>query len=118
MMERLRDLEMSAMLKRVGIWSESDPDRIAELRAKQRSEEQELKELQSQVKKAQSPQSLLDLNTATEKELQSIKGIGPALAERIIAGRPYRTVDDLLKVKGIGPKKLENIRPCVVVGKE
>lgn len=51
MMERLRDLEMSAMLKRVGIWSESDPDRIAELRAKQRSEEQELKELQSQVKK-------------------------------------------------------------------
>jgi competence protein ComEA len=118
MMERLRDLEMSAMLKRVGIWSESDPDRIAELRAKQRSEEQELKELQSQVKKVQSPQSLLDLNTATEKELQSIKGIGPALAERIIAGRPYRTVDDLLKVKGIGPKKLENIRPCVVVGKE
>jgi len=42
MVERLRDLEMSAMLKRVGIWSESDPDRIAELRAKQRSEDQEL----------------------------------------------------------------------------
>ena len=118
MIERLRDLEMSAMLKRVGIWSESDPDRIAELRAKQRSEEQELKELQSQVKKAQSPQSLLDLNTANEKELQSIKGIGTVLAERIIAGRPYRTVDDLLKVKGIGPKKLENIRPYFVVGKK
>ena len=118
MIERLRDLEMSAMLKRVGIWSESDPDRIAELRAKQRSEEQELKELQSQVKKAQSPQSLLDLNTANEKELQSIKGIGPVLAERIIAGRPYRTVDDLLKVKGIGPKKLEKIRPYFVIGKK
>jgi competence protein ComEA len=118
MMERLRDLEMSAMLKRVGIWSESDPDRIAELRAKQRSEDQELKELQSQVKKAQSPQSLLDLNTASKKELQSIKGIGPILAERIIAGRPYKIVDDLLKVKGIGPKKLENIRPYFVVGKE
>jgi endonuclease YncB( thermonuclease family) len=38
MIERLRDLEISAMLKRIGIWSESDPDRIAELRAKQRSE--------------------------------------------------------------------------------
>ncbi len=118
MMERLRDLEMAAMLKRVGIWSESDPDRIAELRAKQRSEEQELKELQSQVKKAQSPQSLLGLNTATEKELQSIKGIGPVLAKRIIAGRPYKTVNDLLKVKGIGPKKLEKIRPYFVIGKE
>ena len=118
MIERLRDFEILAMLKRMGIWSESDPDRIAELRAKQRSEEQELKELQSQVNKAQSPQSLLDLNTATEKELQYIKGIGPVLAERIIAGRPYRTVDDLLKVKGIGQKKLEDIRPYFVVGKE
>ncbi|OQX90680.1 MAG: hypothetical protein B6D58_09750 [candidate division Zixibacteria bacterium 4484_95] len=38
---------------------------------------------------------LLDLNTATKKELQSIKGIGPILAKRIIAGRPYKTVDDL-----------------------
>jgi len=118
MIERLRDLEMSAMLKRVGIWSESDPDRIAELRAKQRSEDQELKELQSQVKKAQSPQSLLDLNTASKKELQSIKGIGPALAERIIAGRPYRTVDDLLKVKGIGQKRFEKFCHYFVVGKE
>ncbi|MDP3110659.1 MAG: helix-hairpin-helix domain-containing protein [Thermodesulfovibrionales bacterium] len=116
MVERLRDFEISAMLKRVGIWSESEPDRIAELRAKQRSEDQELKELQSQVKKTQSPQSVLDLNTASKKELQSIKGIGPVLAERIIAGRPYRTVDDLLKVKGISPKKLETIRPYFVVG--
>ncbi|MBU1903730.1 MAG: helix-hairpin-helix domain-containing protein [Proteobacteria bacterium] len=77
-----------------------------------------MQELQNQVKKANSPQGLLNLNTATEKELQSIKGIGPALAERIISGRPYRTVDDLLKVKGIGPKKFENIRPYFVIGKE
>jgi len=60
----------------------------------------------------------LDLNTATERELQSIRGIGPVLAERIIAGRPYKTVDDLLKVKGIGPKKLEKIRPYFMVGKK
>jgi competence protein ComEA len=115
MIERLRDFEISAILKRVGIWSESDSDRIAELRAKQRSEDRELQELQSQVKKANSPQSLLDLNTATEKELHSIKGIGPVLAARIIAGRPYKSVDDLLKVKGIGQKKLEIIRPYFVV---
>jgi len=118
LIERLRDLETSAMLKRIGIWSESDPDRIAELRAKQRSEDQELKNLQSQVKKAKSPEGLLDLNTATEKELQSIKGIGPVLAERIIAGRPYKTVDDLLKVKGIGQKRFEKFRHYFVVGKE
>src|SRR3989304_8826244 len=114
MIERIRDFEISAMLKRVGVWSESDPDRIAELRSKQRSEDRELQELQSQVKKAPSPQSLLDLNTASKKELQSIKEIGPVLAERIIAGRPYRTVDDLLTVKGIGTKTLERFRPYVV----
>ena len=115
MFETLRDLEISAMLKRIGIWSESDPDRIAELRARQRSEERELQEIQRQVKKAKSPQGLLNLNTATEKELQSIKGIGPVLAERIIAGRPYKTVDDLLKVKGIGPKRLKKFRPYLLV---
>ena len=118
MIERLRDLEISAMLKRTGIWLKSDPERIAELRTKQRVEEQELQEIQTQVKKAESPEGLLDLNTATEKELQSIKGIGPVLAGRIIAGRPYRRVDDLLKVKGIGPKRLKKFRPYFVIGKE
>ena len=118
MIERLRDLETSAMLKRIGIWSESDPERIAEFRAKQRSEDQELKELQSQVKKDRFSDGLLDLNTASKEKLMFINGIGPVLAERIIAGRPYKTVDDLLKVKGIGPNKLEKICPYVVVGKE
>ncbi len=118
MIERLRDLETSAMLKRIGIWSESDPDRIAEFRAEQRSEDQELKDLQSQVKKPNLQHGLLDLNTASKEELMSINGIGPILAERIIAKRPYKTVDGLIKVKGIGAKKLEKIRSYVVVGKE
>ena len=118
MIERLSDLETSAMLKHIGIWAESNPDRIAEFRAEQRSEDQELKELQSQTKTAKFSDSLLDLNTASKEELQSIKGIGPILAERIIARRPYKTVDDLIKVKGIAQKKLEKIRPYVVVGKE
>jgi competence ComEA-like helix-hairpin-helix protein len=118
MIERLRVFEISAMLKRIGIWAESDPDRISELRAKQRSEDQELKELKSQVSKSEFPQSILDLNSASKKELQSIKGIGSVYADRIIAGRPYSTVDDLLKVKGIGQKKLDTIRSFVVVEKK
>jgi len=118
MIERLRDIETSGMLKHIGIWSESNPDRIAEFRAKQRSEDQEFKDLQSQVKKSNLQHGLLDLKTAGKEELMFINGIGPVLAEKIIAGRPYKTVDDLLKVKGIGSKKLEKIRPYVVVGKE
>jgi len=67
------------------------------------------------LEKAKSPQGLLDLNSAGKEELMSINGIGPVLSAKIIAGRPYKTVDDLLKVKGIGPKKLKNFRPYFVV---
>ncbi len=118
MVKRLRDFEISAMLKHIGIWSQSDPERIAEFRAEQRSEEQKLDELKEEVKESSYPKSLLDLNTVSKEELMSINGIGTVLAKRIIAGRPYKTVDDLLKVKGIGPKNLEKFRPYFVVGKE
>jgi hypothetical protein len=40
---------------------------------------------------------------------------GTTIARRIIEGRPYRTVEDLLKVKGIGAKPLAEIRPLVTV---
>jgi endonuclease/exonuclease/phosphatase family metal-dependent hydrolase len=56
------------------------------------------------------PRGLIDLNGATREELMSIDGIGPVLSARIIAGRPYRTMDDLLKVRGIGPKRLKSFR--------
>jgi len=53
----------------------------------------------------------LDINTATEKELKLIPGIGPVIAARIIAARPFRSADDLKKVNGIGDKKYDQIRP-------
>jgi competence protein ComEA len=53
----------------------------------------------------------LDVNTATEKELRSLPGIGPVMAARIIAARPFRSADDLKKVNGIGDKKYAQIRP-------
>ena len=115
MIERLKDIEAAAMLRRAGIWSESRPDRIAELRAQERSEEQELKSLSERGKGSRPASGPIDVNTATPKELQSIKGIGPVIAERIVSGRPYKSVDDLIKVQGIGPATLEKIRPHLVV---
>jgi competence ComEA-like helix-hairpin-helix protein len=53
----------------------------------------------------------IDINTATEKELKMIPGIGPVMAARIIAARPFRSADDLKKVSGIGDKKYAKIRP-------
>ncbi|MGL6077067.1 MAG: ComEA family DNA-binding protein [Fimbriiglobus sp.] len=60
----------------------------------------------------------LDPNTADSNTLQRLPGVGPTLAERIIAYRenkPFTTVDDLRQVKGIGPKTLENIRPFIAI---
>jgi competence ComEA-like helix-hairpin-helix protein len=53
----------------------------------------------------------IDINTATEKELKMIPGVGPVMASRIIAARPFRSADDLKKVDGIGDKKYAKIRP-------
>jgi competence ComEA-like helix-hairpin-helix protein len=67
---------------------------------------------------SQSP-GLLDINTATSAQWESLPGIGPALAGRIVAARDslgrFKQPEDLLAVPGIGPKRLERIRPLVTV---
>ena len=60
-------------------------------------------------------QKLVDLNTASEKELEGIKGVGPATAKKIIAGRPYKSVDELSKA-GLTAKQVEAIKPLVTAG--
>ena len=64
----------------------------------------------------------LNLNTAGAESLQALPGIGPALAEGIVAYRqehgPFQTVEDLLRVPGIGPKRWERIRHAIHVTAE
>ncbi|MFH1094026.1 MAG: helix-hairpin-helix domain-containing protein [Candidatus Omnitrophota bacterium] len=62
-----------------------------------------------------SEEELVDVNNATESQLQTIPGIGPSLAERISRKRPYTNINDLLKVKGIGKKKLDNLRQYIII---
>jgi hypothetical protein len=57
----------------------------------------------------------VDLNTASEQDLDDLPGIGPALAKKIIAGRPYFSVGELSKV-GIPNKTIKKITPMVAVG--
>ena len=59
---------------------------------------------------------LVDINTADQKALESLPGVGPATAKAIIQGRPYKNVDDLANVKGVGKSKLEKIKPLVTIG--
>jgi competence ComEA-like helix-hairpin-helix protein len=53
---------------------------------------------------------MVEINTASLQQLDTIIGIGPVLAQKIIDARPFSSVDDLLRVKGIGPKTLQKIK--------
>jgi len=61
----------------------------------------------------------IDLNSADVQELQSLPGIGPKLAQRIVEYRQkhgaFHQVEDLLKVKGIGQSLLEKVRPYLTI---
>jgi competence protein ComEA len=60
---------------------------------------------------------LLNLNSASQAELEDLPGIGATLAERIIAYReangPFTSVEDLRKVSGVGAKLFERLAPLV-----
>jgi competence protein ComEA len=58
----------------------------------------------------------VDLNTASQKELESLEGVGPAKAKAIIAGRPYKTKEDLKKVDGFGDKTYKKLESEITVG--
>jgi competence protein ComEA len=57
---------------------------------------------------------LVDVNTASEKELESLPGVGPATAKKIVAGRPYGAVGDLAKA-GVPSGTVQKIAPLVTV---
>lgn len=59
--------------------------------------------------------SSVNLNTATQRELESLRGIGPATAKRIIRNRPYVSTAELSRAEVAGPI-IELISPRVTVG--
>ncbi len=66
-----------------------------------------------------SSSGLVNINTASAAELQTLSGIGPSVAQSIIDERTqngaFTSVDDLMRVSGIGEKKLAKIKDCICV---
>ena len=59
--------------------------------------------------------SLVNLNASSQKELEDLPGVGAATAKKIIAGRPYSSVEDLAKA-GVSKSTIGKIRSLVVAG--
>jgi DNA uptake protein ComE-like DNA-binding protein len=57
----------------------------------------------------------LDVNRASEGELGDLPGVGPALAARIVAARPFASVDELRRVPGMRRALLDRVRPRLAV---
>ena len=69
--------------------------------------------------RADAKRTTLDMNAASRGQLIALPGIGPALADRILAYRAahgrFRNVSDVKKIVGIGPKKYERLRGLIEV---
>ncbi|ELA03587.1 competence protein comEA [Enterococcus faecalis OG1X] len=80
---------------------------------------QSLETLQESAPAQQNQEEKINLNTATEAELQTISGIGAKKAQEIIRFRdeqgPFKTVEELKNVPGIGEKTVERLKDMLTV---
>jgi competence ComEA-like helix-hairpin-helix protein len=116
--ERLRDLELQAARRGVGIWKFTDWDKFPEERQAERDEAAELDAAKDDKK---APAKNVDPNTASRDELMSLPGVGEKTALAIIEGREegkYRKAEDLDRVPRIGKKTVEKLRPYLKFGPE
>lgn len=69
---------------------------------------------------AENPAQIININTATQAELETLSGIGPVTAKKIIEHRQtnglFIGIEDIQKVSGIGPATFEKIKDCITVG--
>jgi competence ComEA-like helix-hairpin-helix protein len=104
LINKLKNLELTARLQKRGVWDETKFPRDTGVAT-----------ADGVKTNAPTVAALVEINSASYEELLKLPRIGKKLAERIMAHRPYENIDDLGKVSGIGPSTLERLKPLVRV---
>ena len=101
-------------------WRHAHPDLAARLEAWDRTEgagaPAEPRGGRRSLRPASASTVPVDVNRASEVELAGLPGVGPALASRIVAARPFTDVGELRRVRGLRRGTLERLRPLVTAG--
>ena len=114
--ESLKDIEFQAAIGGVGIWKATDWKSLPEQRRAERQEAAELN-LAKGVPLPLDPNQKISLNSAPRDIVMQLPGIGESIANRIIEGRPYKSIGSLVEINGIGIKKMKQIRPFLTLDK-
>jgi competence protein ComEA len=76
----------------------------------------------SSSKAAPAPTTPINLNTATQAQLESLPGVGPKAAQRILEYRKqnghFKKLEDLMNVKGFGEKTFLKLKPMLTLGEK
>ena len=112
-----------SIFKRLSQKPASEPDTITKLQTALASTQTKSKHINKMVRPTKKKEKLLpasiNINTASEKELQRLPQIGPAKAKLITEYRnkngKFNNIEDLLKIKGIGKKTLEKLKPYLLI---
>ena len=70
----------------------------------------------TQTKSSTAKSSRVNVNSADVKTLETLPGVSSSLANKIVAGRPYKSLDDLKKVKGMSQSKIDGLKNHVTFG--
>lgn len=89
------------------------------VRVEEESTALNLADTTEQAEKPEETAEIININTATNQQLQELPGVGPAYAERILTWRKengaFTSKDQLLEIKGIGEKRLARIIPLITL---
>jgi competence ComEA-like helix-hairpin-helix protein len=58
---------------------------------------------------------LININSAPVEDLTTLTGVGPAMADRIVAARPFESIDDLRQIRGVGPALLDRLSSLITI---